>query len=255
MQLSDNAVSQALAGGRRPIPSVASFEQFRRRLGMPEGPAAAEQRAALDQLARQDLATEGSLLQFVQRSQSMTYASSARLEEVARTGAQSTSRYPDYGLARRLKSIAQLIKAGLQTSIYYTQLNGFDTHAGQLYSHASLLRELARSLKAFLGDLQEAGAASRVVVLVFSEFGRRVQENASGGTDHGTAGPVFLLGPRVHPGLHGTPPDLTNLIDGDPVHTIDFRRIYATLLERWLDCPSEPILGQRFAPLDLLERS
>jgi uncharacterized protein (DUF1501 family) len=91
-------------------------------------------------------------------------------------------------------------------------------------------------------------------VLVFSEFGRRVQENASGGTDHGAAGPVFLLGPRVNAGIHGTAPDLVNLVDGDPVHTTDFRRIYATILERWLDCPSEPILGQRFAPLDLLPR-
>jgi uncharacterized protein (DUF1501 family) len=253
MQLSDSAVSQALMGGRRPIPSVASFEQFRRRLGMPDGPAAAELRAALDQLIGQESSNEGSLLQFVQRSQTMTYASSARLEEVARV--QSASRYPDYGLARRLKSVAQLIKAGLQTSIYYTQLNGFDTHSGQLYAHASLLRELARSLKAFLGDLQEAGEASRVVVLVFSEFGRRVQENASSGTDHGTAGPVFLVGPRVHPGLHGTPLDLGNLIEGDPVHTIDFRRIYATLLDQWLGCPSEPILGQRFAPLEVLQRS
>jgi uncharacterized protein (DUF1501 family) len=154
-----------------------------------------------------------------------------------------------------LKSIAQLIKAGLETSIYYTQLGGFDTHASQIYSHASLLREVAASLKAFLADLEQAREAARVVVLVFSEFGRRVAENASGGTDHGTAAPVFLLGPRVNPGIHGTPSNLANLIDGDPVHTVDSRRIYATLLDQWLDCPSEAILAERFTPLDLLQRA
>jgi uncharacterized protein (DUF1501 family) len=255
LQLDDHSLAQALAGGRRPIPSVAGLEQFRRRLGMPDGPAAQEQRRALDQIARQEMGSDGSLLQFVQSTQTLTYASSARLEDVVRAGGQATSRYPDYGLARRLGSIAQLIKAGLQTSIYYTQLNGFDTHASQIYTHASLLRELAASLKAFLGDLEQAREAARVVVLVFSEFGRRVAENASGGTDHGTAGPVFLLGPGVNPGIHGTPPNLANLLDGDPAHTVDFRRIYATLLDQWLDCPSEPILAQRFAPLDLLRRA
>jgi uncharacterized protein (DUF1501 family) len=254
LHLGDSPVSQALTGGRRQIPSIASLEQFRRRLGMPDGPAAREQRAALDQLASQETGKDGALLQFVQRTHTVTYASSARLEDVVRAGGQSTSRYPDYGLARRLKSIAQLIKAGLQTPIYYTQLGGFDTHASQIYAHASLLREVAASLKAFLSDLEQARELSRVVVLVFSEFGRRVAENASGGTDHGSAAPVFLLGPRVNPGIHGTPPNLTNLIDGDPVHDIDFRRIYATLLDQWLDCPSEAILGQRFAPLDLLQR-
>jgi len=255
VHIGESLIPQALAGGRRQTPSVARLDQFRRRLGMPDGPAAREQRGALDQLVRQETSPEGSLLQFVQRAQAITYASSARVEDVVRTSGQSTSRYPAYGLAHRLQSIAQLIKAGLQTSIYYTQLGGFDTHADQTYSHESLLSEVAASLKAFLGDLEQAREASRVVVLVFSEFGRRVQENASGGTDHGTAGPVFLLGPRVVPGLHGTPPDLANLVDGDPVHNIDFRQIYATLLERWLDFPSAAILGRHFALLDLLHNS
>jgi uncharacterized protein (DUF1501 family) len=255
LHFGDSPLSQALAGGRRQIPSIASLDQFRCRLGMPDGPAACEQRAALDQLPRQETANDGSLLQFVQRTHTITYASSARLEDVVQTRGQSTDRYPDYGLARRLRSIAQLIKAGLQTSIYYTQLGGFDTHANQLNSHAGLLRELAASLKAFLGDLEQASETARVVVLVFAEVGRRAAENASGGTDHGTAAPVFLLGPRVNPGVYGSPPNLANLVDGDPVHTIDFRRIYATLLDQWLDCPSEPILAERFAPLDLLQRA
>src|SRR5207302_10806038 len=138
---------------------------------------------ALDAIGSRPRGRPGSLLQFVERSALITYTSSARLEGVLRDGGAGGT-YPEfYGLARRLKLIAQLIKAGLQTSIYYTQLGGFDTHAGQLSTHPSLLREVGDSLRAFLEDLTRAGEAGRVLVLVFSEFGRRVAENASAGTD------------------------------------------------------------------------
>ena len=94
-----------------------------------------------------------------------------------------------------------------------------------------------RRSRAFLDDLEKSGESDRVLVLVFSEFGRRLSENGSAGTDHGTAAPVFLLGRPVKPGLHGPYPDLTHLDDGDPRHAIDFRRIYATVLDRWLAVP------------------
>jgi uncharacterized protein (DUF1501 family) len=244
---------QALAGGRQVVPSMARLEQFRRRLGLPKGPEAAAQIDALDRLAKQDRGEPGSLLQFVERCSLITYASSARLEKVHQDGAAGRVEYPDfYGLARRLRLIAQLVKAGLSTPIYYTHLDGFDTHAGQLQTHASLLRELSTSLKAFLDDLEKAGESERVLVLVFSEFGRRLGENGSGGTDHGTAAPVFLLGQPVKAGLHGSYPDLTRLEDGDPVHAVDFRRVYATLLDRWLGVPHREVLGADFEPMGVL---
>jgi uncharacterized protein (DUF1501 family) len=243
----------ALEGGRHVIPSLARLEQFRRRLGMPEGGEAAAQANALDRLGRQNRGEPGSLLQFVERCSLVTYASSARLEHLRQDSTSTTAVYPDYlGLAKRLQLIAQLIKAGLTTSIYYTQLDGFDTHAGQATRHAQLLRELGTSLRTFLDDLEKSGEADRVLVLVFSEFGRRLTENASGGTDHGTAAPVFLLGRPVKAGLHGPYPDLTYLDDGDPRHAIDFRRIYATMLDRWLGIPHRDILGSTFEPLPLL---
>src|SRR5262249_19251482 len=153
----------------------------------------------------------GSLLHFVEQSNVITYTSSARLEGLAHDQA-SAQGYPEfYGLAHRLKLVAQLIKAGLTTSLYYTQLGGFDTHAHQLGIHANLLQEVGSSLQAFLDDLNKAGDGQRVLVLVFSEFGRRLGENASSGTDHGTAAPVFLLGPAVKPGLHGPNPNLQDL--------------------------------------------
>jgi len=243
----------ALSGGRQVIPSMARLEQFRRRLGMPQGDQAAAQIEALDRLARQDHGEPGSLLQFVERCSLITYASSARLERLQQDRPAAKADYPEfYGLARRLQLIAQLIKAGLTTAIYYTHQDGFDTHSGQLPQHANLMRELGTSLLAFLDDLQKSGESERVVVLVFSEFGRRLGENGSGGTDHGTAAPVFLLGQPVKPGLHGAHPDLTRLDDGDPVHAVDFRRVYATLLDRWLEVPHREILGADFAPMPLL---
>ena len=192
-----------------------------------------------------------SLLQFVERSSVLTYSSSARLERVAAVGATG---YPEsYGLAQRLRIIGQIIKAGLSTSIYYTRLGGFDTHANQAGTHDNLLREvssLAPGVPQGFERLREQSA--RVVVLIFSEFGRRLRENASAGTDHGTAAPVFLLGGAVKSGLHGPYPNLRDLDDGDPKFAIDFRRIYATLLDRWLSCSSEKILGEKFEPLPVL---
>jgi uncharacterized protein (DUF1501 family) len=242
---------QALFGSQRQVPSLVRLEEFHRRLGIPEAAGAAEQRQTLDRINGQERSAPGSLLQFVQRSTVVTYASSARLEAV-RQRQKNTATYPDFGLAQRLKLIAQLIEAGLTTSVYYTRLGGFDTHANQFYTHSELLREVGDSLKAFLDDLHGAGAAQRVLVLVFSEFGRRLAENASGGTDHGTAAPVLLLGGSVKPGLHGPYPNLHNLADGDPEHAIDFRQIYATVLDRWLNCPSEKVLGEKFAHLPVV---
>jgi uncharacterized protein (DUF1501 family) len=253
LHISESLLPQALQGAQRPVPSLARLQEFRRRLGIPESAGAAAQRADLDRVAGRQRGAPGSLLQFVERSALITYASSARLEGVLRAGGPAAGYPQEYGLARRLRLIAELIKAGLQTSLYYTEIRGFDTHAGQASTHGPLLREVGDSLRAFLEDLGRAGEAGRVLVLAFSEFGRRVAENASAGTDHGTAGPVLVLGPAVRPGLHGPYPNLQNLDEGgDPRPAIDFRRVYATLLDRWLGCPSAPVLGERFAHLPLL---
>jgi uncharacterized protein (DUF1501 family) len=120
-------------------------------------------------------------------------------------------------------------------------------------NHADLLGELSGALKAFLDDLAAAKLAERVVVMCFSEFGRRVAENESLGTDHGTAGPVFLAGPKVKAGLVGATPELLDLQDGDLKMSVDFRRVYATVLEDWLGLPSKPALAGNFAKLPLIQ--
>ncbi len=145
----------------------------------------------------------------------------------------------------------RLIKAGLGTRVYYLEQGDYDTHGHQLARHAPLLEDLSGSLKAFLDDLAASRLADRVLVMVFSEFGRRVAENGSMGTDHGTAGPVLLAGPQVRPGLIGSYPSLTDLMDGDLKMTVDFRRVYAGILQGWLGLPSKEALGGDFEPLPL----
>ncbi len=252
MHIGDEALPQALRGGRQHVPSLSRIEEFRRRLGPPNSIGADEQRTALDAIAARGRDSANPLLQFVARNSLVSYASSARLEEILRDE-PGLNGYPEqYPLARQLGVIARLIRAGLDTSIYYARLGGFDTHADQRDRHASLLGQLGGSLRAFLDDLDRSGLGDRVTVLVFSEFGRRLRENDSGGTDHGTSAPVLLLGRPVEAGLYGTHPDLSDLKDGDPKHAIDFRRLYATLLKDWLGIPPTPVLGDGFDPLPLL---
>jgi len=192
----------------------------------------------------------GELAAFVRRSTLDAYATSERMAAVLRAEDKGAS-YPATGLAGRLRVIARLIKGGGGTRAYYTSQGGYDTHYAQAQLHASLLSEFSGALKAFLDDLAAARLADRVVVLCFSEFGRRAAENGSQGTDHGTAGPVFLAGPGVRAGLHGDAPKLLDLQDGDLKMTTDFRRVYATVLDDWLGLPSKPALGADFAGLTL----
>jgi uncharacterized protein (DUF1501 family) len=252
LHLSLSQLPQSLTDRAVRVPSLVSLDEVRRRLGIPDGNDAREQRSALDCLTSRPRGEPAGHLDFIQRTSLISFASSARLEEVLRQGGSSRAVYPEFGLAERLRLIARLIQAGLATSIYYTELKGFDTHLNQVSTHPALLGELGDSLRAFFEELSDAGDAERVLVLVFSEFGRRLAENGCGGTDHGTAAPVFLVGPPVRPGLHGPYLDLQDLQDGDPKFAVDFRRVYATVLDRWLACSSERVLGRSFAHLPLL---
>jgi uncharacterized protein (DUF1501 family) len=193
----------------------------------------------------------GDTAEFVRRSTLDAYAAAALMAEVLR-GKESPGGYPAGELAERLRHVARLIKAGLGTRAYYVVQPGYDTHSGQLGAHAALVSELSGALRAFLDDLAAASVADRVAVLGFSEFGRRVEESGSAGTDRGSAGPVFLAGPGVRAGLVGMAPSLSDLDDnGDLKVAVDFRRVYAAVLGEWLGLPCEEVLGGTFEPLAL----
>jgi uncharacterized protein (DUF1501 family) len=247
-----NRRSLALEAESVETPALESLDQYRLRL---TGDAAERQarRDKLSALAATHTRTSSPdpLLGFVRRTTLAALDSSLRLEQVAETAKTDSGTYPRTGLGRRLELLAHLIKAGFGTRIYYTSLDGFDTHANQLAAHAGLLTEWSDAVAAFHADLENAGQADRAAVLTFSEFGRRVSENASAGTDHGAAAPVFVSGPVAHPGLIGDHPSFATLDDGDLTFHTDFRRVYATLLESWLNIPAPPILGTGFEPLDL----
>jgi len=162
--------------------------------------------------------------------------------------------YPRDPFSLKLRLVAELIAAGAPTRVYYVGLGGFDTHAAQAGRHDTLLASLGDGLDAFVKDLAQKGLRDRVLVITFSEFGRRVAENGSAGTDHGAAAPMFLIGGQVSPGIHGAHPSLVNLDQGDLRYGVDFRSVYATVLEQWLGVKSDAILGGRFPTLDVLKR-
>jgi uncharacterized protein (DUF1501 family) len=160
--------------------------------------------------------------------------------------------YPNSRVARDLRTVATMIAGGLPTRIYHVAFTGFDTHVNQANQHANLLTQFAGAVAAFQQDLKRLGAAGRVLTVAFSEFGRRVGENYGRGTDHGTAGPMFLIGDRIRPGTHGKVPSLTDLDRGDLKFHTDFRSVYATILDDWLGITPTKVLGRRFPTLDLL---
>lgn len=157
--------------------------------------------------------------------------------------------YPETGFANDLQLAAKLIAAKSDTRIYYIELAGFDDHANEREQHARTLDHLDKGLHAFYSDLKDLGLQNDVVTLVFSEFGRRLKENGSGGTDHGTAAPVFVLGGQVKGGLYGSYPSLTSLTGGDLKYEVDFRSVYFTLIEDWLRGDAKEVLGRRFENL------
>ena len=162
-------------------------------------------------------------------------------------------RYDGTPIARNLNLVARMVAGGMPTRVYYVSHGGFDTHNQQVNSHDRLLGQLDSALKSFFTDLKEQGNADRVTLMTFSEFGRRVSENASAGTDHGKASCMFVAGPSIKSGLHGTHPSLTDLSEGDLRHSVDFRSVYATVLEDWLKAPSaKPILGANYPKMGLL---
>ena len=162
------------------------------------------------------------------------------------------AKYPEDDLGEGLKIAATLVDARLGARVVSVELGGFDTHQNQRTSHDTLMRRLDEGLKAFFEDLKGRSAGDRIVVMVFSEFGRRVKENGSRGTDHGVAAPMLVIGSPVKGGLYGKHPSLTDLDDGDLRFTTDFRSVYGTVIDRWFASDHTKVLGAKYPTLEFL---
>jgi uncharacterized protein (DUF1501 family) len=222
------ALPLAVRGRKSFTPSIASLADYR----TPEWMPTIDQTRPASELARE-----------IRKRSDRVFAQAKRLEAISKSLPKSDSGT----LEDRLTTIRVLIEQDPGLRVFYTSTApaSFDTHAAQKFTHRELLRSTSSAVGKFLNDVQKRGLGERVVVLMFSEFGRRVRENAQGGTDHGTAGPVFLAGSAVRGGLVGPAPDLTNLDSGDLHFAVDFRDIYATVLRRWLLVDPIPVLGRR----------
>jgi uncharacterized protein (DUF1501 family) len=243
LHLDSQVLPLALKSQGSVVPSIANIEAFTVQGDADE----------LEQAIALPRAGASADLMFVQRATVAACANARRINNIKRPD-QGAATYPDYRLAGHLRQIANLIDADFGPRIYYTSIGGFDTHALQAATHSRLLRELSTSVTAFFADLGRRKLAERVILMTFSEFGRRVAENGSRGTDHGVAAPMFLVGPACQAGVQGGLPDLSNLIDGDIRHSIDFRQVYASLTEDWLGIKHQPILGRRYEPINILRK-
>jgi uncharacterized protein (DUF1501 family) len=217
--------------------------------------------SSMDQKARRRLledltaparnAADDGLLTFVQRQQLQTLTAVEQLRELL----EGRNAVPRLGktLGDKLQLVAGLIAKGFGTRLFYLNLDGFDTHAFQSSVHSSLLMELSGAVAVFFRALKTTGHDGRVRLMTFSEFGRRVRENGSRGTDHGAASCLFLAGPSVKGGVVGRHPSLADLDADDLKFHTDFRRVYATLLDGWLGCDSKAVLGAEWSHVKELE--
>jgi uncharacterized protein (DUF1501 family) len=248
MHIGPSRLPLALHGAPGGAISVNNGHPYRLELG---GGTVSQQKARrrlLEDLSSPAGAGEEDLLAFVQRRQVQTLTTIDRMEEVLRSGAG----FQPTALGQRLQLIARLIMLGFGTRVFYAAMEGsqFDTHANQGPMHQKLLSELADAVTQFFNVLKPGGQDKRVRLLTFSEFGRRVQENGSKGTDHGAASCLFVAGAK---GVIGDHPRLDDLDSGDLKPKIDFRRVYATLLDGWLGCDSRAVLGNKWDHVEALK--
>jgi uncharacterized protein (DUF1501 family) len=188
-------------------------------------------------------------LDYLERTALDAQVSSEKILAISKK-VQNQSSYPGSPLANSLKLIARLISGGMSTRVYYLTQGGYDTHTNQAPTQDRLLRDLGNSIKAFADDLKAQGNLNRVLLMTFSEFGRRVSQNANGGTDHGAAAPLFMVGEKLKGGLLGRFPGLApaDLFNGDIRYTTDFRSVYAGVLDNWLKVNSQTVLKAKYTP-------
>jgi uncharacterized protein (DUF1501 family) len=242
---------QALVNEGSPVPSIEKLEDFRLKSNPNSKQGRTERQVVMDLNGAAATDDRSPALKFLARQATNAIISTEKVHDVSNQNRTNVF-YGYQPFAQQLQLIASLIAANSGTRLFYLQFNGFDTHAGQLEAQQQLLAQVSQAVSAFQEDLKAKGLADKVMLMCFSEFGRRVAENSSMGTDHGAAAPMLLVGHKLKGGLHGKPPSLTDLDDGDLKYTTDFRRVYATLLDKWFNADSTKVLGAKFEPVGFL---
>lgn len=238
---------EALVSNRTDVPAVPALNQY----AMIADRNQAARRAFSLEARDRHLPFSSPYLAHVMEIEADAQRSSEELPQLV-AGYATKASYPATAIGRSLALAAQIVGSNLGTKAIYVEHGSFDTHVGQKNTQNLLLAQLSDGLAAFYDDLTAHGNERRVLTLTFSEFGRRIEENASRGTDHGEASPLFMIGGGVKGGLYGEVPDLAQSAMGNVPFTTDFRNVYATVLERWLGRPSVPVLNGSFAPLPVL---
>jgi uncharacterized protein (DUF1501 family) len=237
---------QALVADSAAVPSIQSIDDYHVKTEDATNPLDAKTE---DQIIRDlnAVRSQSPALEFLSRQATNAIISTDQVRKLA-AGYKADAEYP-YGLGAKLKLIAQLISGEFGTKVFYCETGGFDTHANQPGQHEQLWGNVTKSIAAFHKDIAAKGYAGKVTIMCFSEFGRRIGQNDSYGTDHGTAGPMFVIGDKLRPGIYGAYPSLTDTDSGDLKYTTDFRRVYATMLDNWLNADSRKVLNNSFEPV------
>lgn len=245
-----------LRGNQVVVPSIQNLENYQFQTDARYPQDRERQLATFQQIHSRTTVADDPYLGFLVNSGLKAVESAADLQEAA-AKYTSSIQYPTDPFGQALKLVSQIITGGLGTQVMHVAIGGFDTHANQNTDNVNqplLLQYVDAGLDAFYRDLVEHNIADDVVIMTFSEFGRRVRENGSQGTDHGTAAPMFIIGNKVRGGLHSEYPSLSQLdSNGDLIHTVDFRQVYATILEDWLQADSKEILEGSFEKLGFLQ--
>ncbi len=238
----DDTLSLALKGDERSALAVQNIETFH----------AAATTPYFKKIASHADEHEEKLAGYLYKTLAETTSASDYLYQINKVKATGQT-YPTTGIGKRLKTIGALINADAETQVYYVSHGSFDTHVGQADRQTRLFTQLDDALTPFIADLKANGKFEDVLIMTFSEFGRRVEQNASNGTDHGTAGSMFMIGGSLKkPGLYNPLPNLSMLDAGDLEHSIDFKQVYTTVLEKWLQADGKAVLGRRYTGLDFI---
>lgn len=260
MHIGNGKLPLALQGAASGAISVNNKQPYRLDLGGGSAERHKARRKLLEDLAAPDQeADQDNLLQFVARREVQTLSTLDRLTEVLRGQNNNPYQYsgPNFVLTAKLQLIAQLILKEFGTRVFYVMIDGFDTHSAQDQAHRGILQQVSDGITQMFQVLQQGGHDKRVIAMTFSEFGRRVKENGSKGTDHGAASCMLVAGPGVKGGVVGKHPSLKqeDLDDGDMKHHTDFRQVYATILDDFLKVDSKVVLNGKFDKLDFIKKA